>query len=168
MNKTSLLYWIIALLLILNLSTIGGLIYHHYDQLAEEQPALILDVQNDSRLTGRYFRQVIGFDDEQMEAFRKANRKFQPAANQIIFTIDSLKQEQFNELKKKKSDTVRLFEIAEKIGTQHKELKNITNRFYLEIKKACDEEQCNKLEEVFHPLFKNTIQGGRHRNKDIN
>ncbi|MEA4986096.1 hypothetical protein SDC9_45359 [bioreactor metagenome] len=167
MNKISILYWIIALLLILNLSTIGGLIYHHY-QGKENEPVLILDVQDDSRLTGRYFRQVLGFDDDQMKAFRRANRNFQPVANQIIFTIDSLKQEQFNELKKESSDSVRLFELAEKIGTQHTALKNVTNRFYLEIKKVCNEKQCNQLEEVFHPLFKNTIPARKHRNKNIN
>lgn len=167
MTKINLLYWTIALLLILNLSTIGGLVYHHYQEQAEE-PALILDVQDDSRLTGRHFRQVIGFDNEQMDAFRKANREFQPAANHIIFTIDSLKLEQFNELKKKTSDSIRLYELAEKIGTQHTALKNVTNRFYLEIKKVCNDDQCHKLEEVFHPLFRNTIQEGRHRNKDKN
>jgi hypothetical protein len=168
MNKINLLYWIIALLLILNLSTIGGLIYHHYQDTEEEQQALILDVQSDSRLTGRYFRQVIGFDDDQMEAFRKANRKFQPTANQIVFTIDSLKLEQFKELKKQTSDTVRLLNIAEEIGNQHSALKNVTNRFYLEIKKVCNDNQCQKLEEVFHPLFRNTLPAGRHRDKISN
>ncbi|MDD2284928.1 MAG: hypothetical protein PHQ11_05955 [Paludibacter sp.] len=167
MSKINILYWIIALLLALNISTIGGIIYHHYKEQADET-ALILDVQNDTKLTGRYFRQVLGFNNKQMDAFRKANRNFQPVANHIIFVIDSLKQEQFTELKKTTADTVKLNQLADSIGMQHAALKKVTNRFYLEIKKVCNDEQYKMLEEVFNPLFKNTIPAGRQHHRSRN
>ena len=115
MNKIKILYWIIALLVALNLSTIGGLLYHH-NQEQKDEMALIIDVENDTKLTGRYFRQVIGFNNEQMDAFRQANRNFQPVANQIIQQIDFLKQAQFEELKKTSPDTIKL---NEQIGRAH-------------------------------------------------
>ncbi len=167
MNKISILYWIIALLLALNISTIGGLIYHHYQE-QQDETTLILDVQNDTRLTGKYFRQVLGFNNEQMQTFRNANRNFQPKANQIIQLIDSLKQAQFNELKVDSVDIDKLNQLSDKIGLQHATLKKITTRFYLEIKDVCNDEQCRMLEEVFHPLYKNTIPTGRRNNQNRN
>lgn len=167
MNKIKTLYWIIALLLALNISTIGGLLYHH-NQEQKDEMALVIDVENDTKLTGRYFRQVLGFNDEQMDAFRQANRNFQPVANQIIQQIDFLKQSQFEELKKTSPDTIQLNELSDQIGVQHATLKKVTNRFYLAIKAVCNDEQCLKLEEVFHPLFKNTVPAGRQHHQNQN
>lgn len=166
MNKTKTLQWLVALLILLNLSTIASILYHNYQEKTDND-VLVFDVGNENRLNGRYFRQTLGFDNNQMDAFREANRSFQPKANMIIFSIDSIKNNIFIELKKDSPDTILLGQLSENIGQQHADLKKATNQFYLKIKSVCTSEQKEQLNEVFSPLFKNKFAGGQgmHRNR---
>lgn len=163
MNKIKILQWLVVLLLLLNLSTIASIVYHKYEEKTDTD-ILISDTESERRLNGRYFRQTLGFDNEQMEAFRQANRAFQPEANAIISTIDSLKNDIFSELKKEHPDTSRLNSLSENIGNQHSKLKKETNKFYLKIKNVCDSVQKEQLNEVFSPLFRNQYAGTPGRN----
>lgn len=163
MNKIKILQWLVALLLLLNLSTIISIVFHQYQEKTDTD-ILISDTESERRLNGRYFRQTLGFDNEQMQAFREANRAFQPEANAIISTIDSLKNDIFSELKKEHPDTVKLNSLSESIGNQHSKLKKETNKFYLKIKNVCDPAQKEQLNEIFSPLFKNQYAGRPGRN----
>lgn len=166
MNKVKTLQWVVALLVLFNLSTIGSIVYHNYQE-KEDNEIVVFDSSTESRLNGRYFRQTLGFDNEQMEAFRHANRSFQPKANAIIFSIDSMKNNIFDELKKEQPDTTKLNYLSESIGKQHALLKKATNQFYLKMKDVCSPTQKEQLNEVFSPLFKNNyaVSPGMHRNR---
>ena len=155
MNKTKLLTWAMVLLVILNLTTIATILYHNYKE-SDEKETIVLGNESNDMLNGRFFRQTIGFNNSQMMTFREANQEFQPKANGIIFQIDSLKNEMFSELKKAKSDTVRLNNLSLKTGTLHAQLKKETNRYYLKIKTVCTAQQLEKLQTTFTPLFCNT------------
>ena len=162
MNKTNKIWiGIVVLLVVLNLTTIGTILYHNYRENGDDI-AISLSGDGQNRISGRYFRHTLGFNDDQMEAFRKANREFQPAAARLIFSIDSLKMEMFNELNKNRPDTVKLNYLSEQLGKHHAELKKITNSFYLKMKQVCDSSQCVVLQETFLPLYYNeTIQDRR-------
>lgn len=166
MNKIKTLQWLVALLILLNLSTIASLLYHNYQEKTNNE-ILVFDVGSENRLNGRYFRQALDFNDEQMDAFREANRSFQPKANMIILSIDSLKNNIFIELKKEYPDTIVLGQLSENIGKLHADLKKATNQFYLKIKSVCTTEQKEQLNEVFSPLFKNKYASGQgmHHNR---
>ncbi len=167
MNKTNKILWLaIALLIILNMATIGTILYHNQQNKGDDI-AIVLD-ENQAPLTGRYFRQTLGFDDEQMDVFRKANQVFQPRANDLIYEMDSLKYQMFGELNKANPDTMRLNGLSEHIGRHHAELKNITNDFYLKIRSVCDSSQCEQLQEAFLPLFRDgtTANFGRGYNRN--
>ena len=154
MNKTKYLIWAVALLTVLNLTTIATILYHNYKESTEKE-TVVLGTDGNGRLNGRFFRQTIGFNNSQMIVFRNANREFQPKANRIIFQIDSLKNEMFSELKKAKSDTVRLNNLSLETGALHAQLKKETNRFYLKIKTVCTPKQIEQLQTTFTPLFRN-------------
>lgn len=169
MNKTNKILWLaIALLTILNLATIGTILYHN-QQNKDDDIAIVLD-ENQAPLTGRYFRQTLGFDDDQMDVFRKANQIFQPRANNLIYEMDSLKYQMFTELNKSNPDTLRLNSLSEHIGRHHAELKKITNDFYLTIKSVCDASQCEQLEQAFSSLYQdetvNATRGYRYNQTD--
>jgi len=164
MNKTKLLSWIVALLVILNLTTIGTILYHNYREVINSK-TIVLDTEGNNMLNGRYFRQTLGFDDSQMEVFREANHAFRPKANEIIFQIDSLKKEMFTELKKDKSDSAKLEILSRKTGDLHAELKRETNKFYLKIKTVCTAQQLEQLQATFTPLFRNEPCVGKGMNR---
>ncbi|MDD3080153.1 MAG: hypothetical protein PHH37_13795 [Paludibacter sp.] len=154
MNKNKILVWIIVLLVVLNIATVGTILYNN-SQMPAEPETIVVQADGCNMMNGKYFRQNIGFDHEQMAIFRQAKHEFQPRANQIVGTIDSLKNEMFTELKKDTPDTLLLNKLSEETGRCHAELKKETNRFYLKVFKICTPEQVNQMQEVFSPLFLN-------------
>ncbi|KUK77350.1 MAG: hypothetical protein XD92_0829 [Proteiniphilum acetatigenes] len=162
MNKTvKILWWAIALLVVLNLTTIGTILFRNRES-SDNNITIVLDENQQNPLTGRFFRQTLGFDDAQMNIFREAHRSFQYRANDLIFGMDSLKNEMFTELNSPTPDTIRLNELSEQVGSYHAELKKITNAFYLQLKTVCDSTQCEQLQQAFLPLFRDgTVNRGR-------
>ncbi|NLK15028.1 MAG: hypothetical protein GX311_01370 [Bacteroidales bacterium] len=151
-NKNKVLIRIIVLLAILNLTTIISILHHRYkDRQAAE--TVIVTGEGQNPLSGRFFMQEVGFDNEQMEQFRQINRNFKPKSNQIIWQMDSLKMLIFEELNKQSVDTVRLQQLNTRFGELHAELKDETNMYYLKLKEISNAEQTEKLKSVFEPLF---------------
>ena len=159
MNKTKLLIWAVVLLVVLNVTTIGTILYHNYTESVNSK-TIVITAEGTNMLNGRFFRQTLGFDNAQMVTFREANREFRPKANRIIYQIDSLKNEMFTELKKTKSDTIKLNRLSLETGALHADLKKETNRFYLKIKTVCTPEQLEQLQTTFTPLFRNPACDG--------
>lgn len=171
MNKSRILIWLVVLLSVLNLSIITVVVYHHI----QEQKALsgiTIDAEGQSCLNGRFFRQHLGFDDDQMVVFRKTNQEFQPKAQGVILQLDLLRTEAFDLLNQENSDSLRLKEISSQIGVLHEALKNATNTYYLGLKSVCTPQQEVLLKEVFTPLFRdasfnssnNPTQGQQRQN----
>jgi len=164
MNKTKLLIWSVVLLLVLNITTIGTILYHNNKENVNSK-TIVINSEGNNMLNGRFFRQTLSFDEKQMDVFRTANREFRPNANRIILKIDSLKTEMFAELKKSQSDTNKLDQLSRDTGILHAELKRETNRFYLKIKTVCTPEQLEKLQITFTPLFRNEPCNGDGMNR---
>ena len=166
MNRTTkILWWVITLLVILNLSTIGTILVRNRAMAKEQEVAIVLDEDQPNPLTGRFFRQQLGFNDAQMQEFRDAHRNFQYTANELIFEMDSLKNELFTELNASSPDTVRLNTLSEHVGSHHADLKKITNDLYLTLRTLCDSSQCQQLQQAFTPLFRDgTMNRGRGYN----
>jgi len=151
-NKNKILIRIIVLLAVLNLTTIISILHHRYkDKQAAE--TVIVTGEGQNPLSGRFFMQEIGFDNEQMEQFRQINRNFKPKSNHIIWQMDSVKILIFDELNKQSVDTVRLQQLNTRFGELHAELKDETNMYYLKLKEISNAEQTEKLKNAFKPLF---------------
>ena len=151
-NKLRYWKWAAILLGVLNIFTIGSFVYHRYTETKVQQPPVI-DNGAGSRLNGRFFRHEIGFDEAQIEQMRIVNQTYNPKANRIVMTIDSLKLELFAELNRTNPDSVKLDLLSDEIGNLHAALKKNTNRYYLKIQSMATLEQSEKIKEAFFPLF---------------
>ncbi len=61
MNKTIKILWVaIVLLVMLNLRTIGTILLRNREN-SRDNTAIVLDEDQQNPLTGRYFRQTLGF-----------------------------------------------------------------------------------------------------------
>lgn len=165
MNKLSTYKLVIALLIALNLTTVGTILVNQY-KVRQEKESILIDPESNVRINGRYFRHELGFDNHQMQEFRTVNRAFQPAARNLLMQIDSLKNESFVELNLATPDTVKLNRIASEIGNRHGQLKHSTHRYYMQVRTICTPEQAGKLQEVFVPLFR-AAPCGATRNKKM-
>ena len=161
MNKTNKIWiGIVVLLVVLNLTTIGTILYRNYRENSDDI-AISLSEEGQNRISEDIFvRHWVlmmirwKYSERQIVNFNLLQR--------LIFSIDSLKMEMFNELNKNRPDTVKLNYLSEQLGKHHAELKKITNSFYLKMKQVCDSSQCVVLQKTFLPLYYNeTIQKRR-------
>ena len=155
-NKIKILWWIIALLAILNITTIATIVVHNYNENKKtDTEASIIVEPGTQPINGRYFRHELGFDDNQMEVFRQSHRAFHQQANHIIASIHLQKELMFKELQTENPDTAKLNMISKEIGLLHTQLKEETVKFYMSLAKVCSIEQKEKMKEIFTPLFIN-------------
>ncbi len=152
-NKYRRLIWIIVILIATNLSTIGSFYYHRITE--SSSPALNPEEQTtipgDQRT--RFFRDELNLNADQLDQFREINRTFNQTARGIEMDLAQLRESLIIELGKQNPDSAQLNQLAIEIGENHRELKQVTTTFYLNMKKICTEEQKIKLHRIFQSML---------------
>jgi len=173
-NRYRILIWIIVILVATNLSTIGSFYYH---QMTEAKtPETKQEGQNaiPGEQRTRFFRDELKLDTVQIDQFREINRTFNRTARGIETNLTQLREELINELGTQNPDSARLNQMAVDVGNNHRELKQVTTTFYLDMKKICTAEQQAKLHEIFQSMLNKDnqinlprpgFQGDRWRNQ---
>lgn len=173
-NKNRTLIWIIIILVATNLSTIGSFYYHRL--MEAKIPETKQEGQNaiPGEQRTRFFRDQLNLTAEQLDQFRDINRTFNRTARGIEMNLAQLREDLITELGTQSPDSTRLDQIAIDVGNNHRELKQVTTTFYLNMKKICTAEQQVKLHEIFQSMLNkdNQVnlpqrgnQGGRWRNQ---
>ncbi|MBK6937320.1 MAG: hypothetical protein IPH18_10900 [Chitinophagaceae bacterium] len=135
MRKTQILTWAVVFLAVTNIVTIGTILYHNYQEKQTKGSVVISGTEGNNMINGRFLRQTLGFDEEQISDFREINQMFRPAVYDLTVMIDSLKADMFIEMQKGLPDTVLLAELSDKIGKMHGQLKYETYNFFIRLKK---------------------------------
>ncbi|NPA35558.1 MAG: hypothetical protein GXO47_01795 [Chlorobi bacterium] len=152
MTKRTLIY-IIAFLVVLNLSTIGTIIYHLKISDNENTEVQIEEIDVPDTHLGRFFRQQLSLTHQQHIKFRIYRQQFHYKANIVTDKLQKKRNEFMEELGKKNSDTVKLHQLSQQIGDLHAELKHLTFEYYLQMKSICNDEQQNKLYSIFWSMM---------------
>ena len=66
LRRNQILTWLVVLLLVLNAVTIGTIVYHQYQERKQARELRINTAAGGQALNGRFCRQVLGFNTEQM------------------------------------------------------------------------------------------------------
>lgn len=148
----------VFMLLALNLATIATIVYHNRQEGKEIDNIVISP--GTQPVNGRYFRQHLGFDNNQMQVFRDANQRFRRSANDLIGNINRQKELLFIELQSAEPDPDKIRAISEQIGLKHAQLKEATAEFYITVNAVCNAEQKEKMKTLFVPLFQETPNTG--------
>lgn len=115
-----------------------------------------------ARFSGRWFRDELGLSSSQMSEFMKFNPRFRQNAMRINTGLADLRSRMLNELADAASDTVKLYMLSDSIGSLHAELKKLTCRYYMDFKSICDDQQKEKLEELFGVMFATDERSGQN------
>lgn len=170
----SILIWIIVILIATNLSTIGSFYYHKISEGKEKEVKTTEQTVVPGEQRTRFFRDELNLDSDQIDQFREINRTFNRTARNIETNLTQLREDLIKELGTQNPDSARLNQIALEVGNNHRELKQVTSNFYLDMKKICTAEQQVKLHEIFQSMLNkdNQVnlprpgnQGGRWRNQ---
>jgi Spy/CpxP family protein refolding chaperone len=148
-NKYRILIGVIVILVATNLSMGISILYHTRQdrQLTEPTPEEKIEVPAQQRT--RFFREQLNLSPNQVEVFRELNRDFNRTAWQVQNQLAGLRRSMVNEMGVKEIDEQELNDITTKIGDLHEELKNETIEYYLAMKEVCNEEQQEKLHQIF-------------------
>lgn len=162
-NKQSWMVWAIVFLAMLNVSTLATILYHQKHSVNEaayptmSQKQLEADAEN---FSGKYFRDKLQLDGQQMDKFRDFNPVFRHQARAITVNLGSLRNEMLTEMAANQTDTVRLSLLSDSIGLLHRDLKILTYRYYMDIKRICNADQQKQLQILFSSMFTNDAAMG--------
>ncbi len=155
--------WTIAILALINVSTLATVLYNRNKSSAVEAsvsiPELAEPETTSIEYSGRYFRDRLKLSRYQMDRFVQFNPVFRQEARNINTSLKRLRNKMLSEMAAQESDKNILNMLADSIGILHSDLKKITNKYYLDIKAICSREQQEKLEQMFSEIFTgNTLQ----------
>jgi len=179
-NKYRLMVWVVAVLALMNIATIITVIYNRNQTGSEKifDGDNLNQVETTSTLySGRWFRDQLNLNREQMSMFVEFNPLFRENVRNINNDLNSLRQQMLSEMAADNNDTRRLNTLSDSIGYLHADLKKVTYKYFLEIKNICDKQQQQKLELVFASMFASDGrmgqygqggQHGRHRGRQFN
>jgi Spy/CpxP family protein refolding chaperone len=160
-NKYPLMVWAIIILAVMNISTVATIMYRKYypetTVAVTDQKQLEADSE---KFSGRYFRNKLNLNREQMDKFWNMNQVFRPKARGITIELIQKRRQMLVEMSASVNDTIRLNALSDSIGQLHSDLKKETYRYYIEIKTICDTMQQRKLKELFSEMFTNDSQLG--------
>ncbi len=166
------LIWIIVILFATNLSMGVSFLYHKYQDKIRAEQTEIQKIEMPAQQRTRFFREQLNLRQDQIEPFRNLNRDYNWKARQIANDLQTLRIEMVADLGAKNSNQYELDEISNKIGELHAELKKVTIAYYLDMKKLCDKDQQEKLNNIFMSVLKtkgevSIPQQGGWRNRGI-
>jgi len=164
-NTCRWMVWVIVILALMNIATVATVIFNRNKAKNEvtaaaagrpEAPVLA------ARYSGRYFRDQLGFNDEQMSQFAGFNPAFRKNVRNINKELDLLRDRMLSEMASKECDSVKLGLLSDSIGYMHANLKKVTYKYYLDIKNICNQQQQEKLKELFSGMFASDFRKGGH------
>lgn len=170
-RKSRFFLWVVIIFIIMNAATIATILFYVLQPGKTARAYIPNYLQSERRaqkFSSRYFQEQLNLSDEQHAAFRKMNPAFRQETRNIVQNINILRKRIFDELTAPASDTIYLYQLSDSIGQLHGQLKKLTCRYYLNLKRICNDEQQKKLEILFQPVLNNEMQqmwAGKHYRK---
>jgi len=164
-NTYKWMVWIIVILALMNIATIVTVIYNRNKANSEVTVESARQSQSPvlpMKYSGRYFRDQLGFNNDQMSRFVEFNPAFRENVKNINIELDLLRDQMLSEMAAEKCDSIKLGLLSDSIGYLHANLKKVTYEYYLDIKNICDKQQQEKLKELFSGMFASDFRKGRY------
>lgn len=150
------LYWIIALLGMFCLSLLAGIYIHYmkgkklYEQRVQMEQQRHRNIMDHLHLT-----------PDQENAFNLSRNNYFRDAGAVLEQLNERRNLYIQELTSENPDTALLISISEEIGALHSNLKILTMRHYMELRKFCNADQQKVLNEIFSGFIRSEGKRGR-------
>jgi Spy/CpxP family protein refolding chaperone len=157
-NRRSWMFWAIVVLAVSNVSTLATILYHQYQSAKPAVNSTEFQRQMETsaeKFSGRYFRDNLSLNNNQMDKFREFNPVFRHQARAITLELASKRMQMLNEMALPQSDTNKLNALSDSIGLLHSNLKKLTYKYYLDLKGICTAKQQEQLKQLFNEMFTN-------------
>jgi Spy/CpxP family protein refolding chaperone len=166
-SKYKILVWLVVILFAINISTVASLYFHTKRTEKPQEIAEIVQIDSRAESGTRQFRDKLDLDAGQVLQFREINQEYNRTANRITRQLEILRIDMVTELGKQDTNRERISEINQEFGQLHEQLKNLTADYYMQMKALCNEEQQQKLYELFRGMVQTDepLPGGQGRRR---
>lgn len=147
------LIWIIIILVAINISTIGTIIYNSCFEKNPRQNIRKEFIQEKGSC--KHLTDELNFNDEQKKEHQFYRQNYLTSAKELTNEMQNKRIEMMSELEKDASDTIYLYVISREIGNLHAELKRLTINYYINLKSICNAEQKVHLSQIFNKMTNN-------------
>jgi len=145
-SKTRLITWLVIILIVINISAIGTIVYHiYFSSESKQSDSNTKNIQN-------IIREELGLSPLQEQKYLRIKKEFDEKSSEILIEMKNKRQEMLDELSSADSNPEKLNNIAEDIGMLHTSLKKLTIENFLEMKILCDSDQCLKLRLLYNDM----------------
>jgi len=154
LQQRRILWWIISILLVFNISAGITILYHIYGSTSNLQE----EIQTD------FLQTELNLDAGQMHGLGRIRAQYRQVGEPVASAIRQVRSEIADEMTKSHPDTNRIKQLADHMGTLQGELTYRMATQYLGIKKFCNPDQAKKLNSAYRYLFgaaDDTMQKGR-------
>lgn len=156
-RKTRILYWIIAILAVFNISLLVTVLF--FPGFGQDRNLAGPGKEDHNPPDGRHFlTRMLHLNPQQEAVFDSSRHAFFREADTVFKSMQLCREEIFKELSAENPDSVKLFEIADRMGMLHSELKRSTIHHFMLLRKECTPEQQKKLNEIFGKMISNEPQ----------
>ena len=152
-------FWVILVLVIMNIGLLGFLWVLHFKKPTHLPIAAKVDSEE-------LFKRELQLDQQQFDSLKILREGHFRQRDSIQFEIMRLNRQVMEELFKNTPDTLLVQELFEQIGREQKEVGQITYDHFNEIKKICRPEQYERLKQLVFDaieLKQPPPPGGKHR-----
>lgn len=161
----NILLLVVVLLLGTNIATIATYLAHKSSDAREgKRKTEIPDTQ-----MGRFFADTLNLDGIQQDQFREFRRKYNRSANKKLSEMSIIRNEMARTLNSTKPDKANFYHLANELGEKHREIKELTFDYYLEMQSVLNEEQQEIMVGIFQAMLTETgdaktpVHGGQGR-----
>lgn len=158
----SLYLWIIAILVILNLSTIGTIIYNK-QQFEKENEMMIQRLPREQRPD--FLREDFHKNDQFFLKHRELRRDYRNDARELAQEMNRKRIALLKYLSSENPDTLQLRKMAEEFGELHRDLKLLTIDFFLKTKSITSPEEQEQLFRYFQYILEKDKPHPGHRRR---
>jgi len=152
LQQKRVLLWIIAVLLVFNISAGITILYH----VMGGKSAPAEDIQID------YLQKELNLNSDQARGLGRIRAQFSHLSQPVTDKIIGLRSELVDEMGKNKPDTLRIRELAYKLGELQGNLTYQIATHYIGIREICTPEQALKLNSSYQYLFGLENQPQKH------
>ena len=157
-TKKCVTFWIIFLLVVLNISTVSMLWLNQNRGPGAPPPR---GKERQDHRTLEFLQRELDLTDEQILQYNQLRQEHAEQTRVLINDIRRLKQEMMDEMFYDEPDTTKAMEIANLISKKQTEVERITFNHFLDLKELCGMEQVDKLRGLVDEFFRRNLPPGQ-------
>lgn len=150
-SKNKFLAWVIIILIVLNVVTLGALWLQKSRGPVHEYPGRMPE---DKKGPGKFLEQELDLNEEQSKKFAELREQHRTTADGLLKEMRDAREELFEQVKSDNPDMAKVEELENTIGQKTTELEKATFEHFKQLRAICTDEQKVKFDEVIGDAMK--------------